>query len=52
MVLLSLDDRKSLAPLGLLVLIVISCFWIFTSSSAVLLTVDSRVGVLVKMERE
>ena len=42
-VLLSLDDRKSLAPLGLLVFIVISCFWMFTSSSAVLLIVDSRV---------
>ena len=51
MVLLSLEEMKSLAPLGLLVFIVISCFWIFTSSSAVLLVVDSRVGVLVEMER-
>ena len=32
--------------------IVISCFWIFASSSAVLLMVDSRVGVLVERESE
>ena len=51
-VLLSLEERKSLTPLGLLVLIVISCFWMFISSSAVLFTVDSRVGVLVEIERE
>ena len=52
MVLLSLDEMKSLAPLGLLVFMVISCFWIFIPSSAVLLIVDSKVGVLVEMERE
>ena len=52
MVLLSLEEIKSLVPLGLLVLMVISCFWIFTSSSAVLLMVDSKVGVLVEIERE
>ena len=51
MVLLSLEEMKSLVPLGLLVLMVISCFWISTPSSAVLLMVDSRVEVLVEMER-
>ena len=52
MVLLSLEEIKSLAPLGLLVLIVISCFWMVMVSSGIVLIVDSRVGVLVEIERE
>ena len=51
-VLLSLEEIKSLAPLGLLVLIVISCFWMVIVSSGMVFMVDSRAGVLVEMERE
>ena len=50
-VLLSLEETRTLTPLGLLVLIVTSCFWMFTSSSAVLFIVDSRVVLLVEIER-
>ena len=51
MVLLSLEEIRTLAPLGLLVLIVISCFWMVMVSSGMVFIVDSRVGVLVEIER-
>ena len=51
-VLLSLEEIRTLAPFGLLVLIVISCFWMVMVSSGMVLMVDSKVVVLVEMERE
>ena len=51
-VLLSLEEISTLAPLGLSVFIVISCFWMVMVSSGMMFMVDSKVGAEVEMESE